>query len=93
MGYGHADMYITTSADPDHNVYGLLDMVQSGLTVLNRRRRREMAAADLFSTVQTVKLERACAEPCLTSEPTQHIRRPRDNQPLRGIILFPARPK
>jgi len=65
MGYGHADMYITTSADPDHNVYGLLDMVQSGLTVLNRRRRREMAAADLFSTVQTVKLERACAEPCL----------------------------
>ncbi len=33
MGYGHADVYITTSAYPDHNVYGLLDNVCEGWAI------------------------------------------------------------
>ena len=32
-------------------------------------RRRETAAANLISTVQTVKLQRAYAEPCLSHVP------------------------
>lgn len=37
---------------------------------------REIAAADVFLTVQPVKLERGCAEPCLTArqgKPTRRI--------------------
>ncbi len=42
-----------------------LDSFKSAVAAKMALRRREIAAANLFSTVQTVKLEHAYAEPCL----------------------------
>ena len=45
----------------------MLDSFKSAIAAKMALRRREIAAANLFSTVQTVKLEHAYAEPCLNS--------------------------
>jgi len=56
-------------------------------------RRREMAAVDLFSTVQTVKLEHACAEPCLMRRNRQvdGDAREYDNRTCRDTHSRPAK--